>query len=342
MTRILLYGGCHALVLKNLLDSLYGSPRADVAVIINFQLIASGQPFPYERLADYDFFIYSPVENKGQYNTDVIAQRCRASGVQVICFPWMEWHGYCPGAVKGVFKGRYQWHYPGLLDLARHFDTFGSFVDHVVAHYPADETIDQIFEASSSRLASSEDRHDMPVRINDFIRKNFRQSRLFFISDHPSLAIYLHVIDQLAVLVGLEKPLPCTLPEPQADWRTPILPRVATRLGLDFSDSHWRDVDLLAGRESDLQTYLGLYFYEDSVVLGPGQDGTLYAEMGDSDVAQCVDPNTRIFALPTARREQAGLDEFVCLAMLSGQGIIIKQNTRFSIDTKQWRSTWDS
>ena len=341
MIKILLYGGCHALVLRDLFETLFDSADVELQLLINFHLIASAQPFPYERLNWCDVFIYSPIENKGEYNTDLLLERCHASDATPLCFPWMEWHGYCPGAVKGVFKGRFQWYYPALIALAERFERFGPFMDHVVANFPANDVIDQTFAVSGGKLASSEARHEMPVRISGFIETFYRSSRLFMISDHPSLILYLHVLDQISERVGLRRRHELQRDEPQWRWRTPILPKVAERLRLSFTDTGWVDDELIPNRTLSLETYLGLYFHQDSVILGPVDDADLRIGRTTRPVKASTDPSTRIVASPLAREDCGHLDRYLCRETLSGPEIVLPPNAEFEIDKRKWRSTWD-
>ena len=338
--KILLYGGCHALVLRDLFEDVVDQNVVEISLLINFHLISSGQPFPYERLEWCDVLIYSPIENKGDYNTDLLLERCQAAQVQALCFPWMEWHGYCPGAFKGVFKGRFQWYYPKLAELAEQFDRFGSFVDYVFAHFPSDDVIDRSVARSSGKLASSEDRHNMPIRIADFIKASFRDSRLFLISDHPSLTLYLHVLGQIFDHLGLPRLREPSCVEPQWRWRTPIFPRVAERLGLRFTDTSWVDDELVPGCTSSIESYLSLYFHKDSVILGPldAPESIFGTELLPQRTP--VGRTTRIVASPLTKSD-GRYGEYVCLETLSGPEIALEPDTRFAIDTSQWRSTWD-
>ena len=133
----MLYGGCHAQVMRDYFVNAYDPSDVEVDLVVNFELIRSGEPFPAARLAKCDALVYSPIENKGAYNTAALKDQCRGAGKLDICFPWLEWHGYNPGATKGLFKSRHQWFYPDLIALAESFDEFESFRDYVIEHYPA-------------------------------------------------------------------------------------------------------------------------------------------------------------------------------------------------------------
>ena len=267
--KIMLYGGCHAQIMRDFFVSAYDTAEIEVDLLINFELIASGRPFPFGRLDACDVLIYSPIENKGAYNTSLVEAHCRTTDTQAICFPWLEWHGYCPGAVKGPFKSRHQWYYPDLLQIAADFDEFAAFFEHVVSSYPSDDVIDRTFLLSSEKLVAAEQRHDMQVRLSDCIEENYRSSRLFLISDHPSRVVYAHVLRQIMAILKLPFREDALVGEPQWQCRTPIFPRVAQRLGLAFDDREWADDLLLPGRLSGLETYLNLYFHGAGVVLAP-------------------------------------------------------------------------
>lgn len=341
LRKVLLYGGCHALVLRDLLTTVFGD-RVAATLLVNFELIRTGVPFPYEELSRYDVVVYSPIENKGEYNTVHLVEACRAIGVEAIGFPWLEWHGYCPGASKGEFKNRFQWRYPALIEAASSFADFETFVEWAIECFPDDATIDAAFVGSTAMLRSAEDRHDMPIRVSDFILENHRKSRLFLISDHPSLALYLHVLRQLLALIGvaddgrlLERSVRDT-EEPQWRWRTPILPRVAERLALRFADTAWIDDEIVPGRALDLRSFLLLYYHRGSVILGPiGSDTSLRPVGG---LERSVEPTTRLVA--DRLGDGSSRDNYRLLEVLSGGAVPLERNQRFEIDDRQWRSAW--
>lgn len=343
MKRILIYGGCHALILRDMLLQILPDGSVQIELLINFHLIKSALPFPYEGLINFDVVIYSPIENKDEYNTSILRQHCRDLGVRCLCFPWLEWHGYCPGAVKGIFKGRFQWHYPQLLAIAADFERFDTFYDHVSARFPDNEVIDHGLEYTTALLRASECRHEMDIRTADYITDHFRASRLFLISDHPSRDVYLHVLAQLLDLLALEAIADLAkLPsgEPQWRWRTPILPKVAQALGLAFSDPLWVDDELVPGTGWDLRTYLSLYFYPRSVILGPIDHARIFVREPSLDESETMDGVTRLFAYPAADLSGDGLEDYTLLETLSGRRPAVGPHARFAIKPDQWRSTW--
>ena len=308
--KLLVYGGCHALILKRLVDTLGPAGGHEVEALINFQLIGEGRPFPYERLGAFDAVVFSPIENKGAYNTDALAAQCRQAGVPAICYPWLEWHGYCPGAQKGEFWGHRQWFYPDLIDLRHRFDDLDAFVRHVRAEYPSEAAIRRVTDISTRMLTEQERRNACAVTISDVIAERFRHSRLFLISDHPALPIYRSVIEQLERLLGvvLVPSWPGSLPEPQPEERTPIFPRVAEALGLRFSDARWRSEARPQG-EIGLDDYLALYFHHGEELATACRPTRL---LHRSDAADACDPvAVAPFTQVLIRRSSpAGADHF--------------------------------
>ncbi len=343
LRKVLLYGGCHALVLRDLLAAYFGD-AVEATLLVNFDLIGSGQPFPYERLSQFDVVLYSPIENKGEYNTNHLVEACRAKRVEAFCYPWLEWHGYCPGATKSTFKNRFQWHYGGLVDAAASFDSFERFLEWAIDAYPDNATIDETFRRSHAMLLAAEQKHDMPIRVADFISDHYRYDRLFLISDHPSLKIYIHVLRQILSLIGIADGGACERmarreAEPQRRWRTPIFPRVATRLDLRFSDTKWIDEDIVPERSIDLRSYLLLHYHGDSIIMGPKTSASISPVAGFG-TNHDVMATTRIVADHIGNVPGDRGDEYRLLDVLSAEALPLARNQHFRIDADQWRSTW--
>lgn len=259
--RLLIYGGCHALILKRLVDELGDSPRTRVDLLINYDLVASNQPFNYDMLKNYDALIYSPIQNKGIYNTSYLDEACASSGVQAIRFPWLEWHGYAMSADKGQFWGHHGWHFPDLIALGRDFEDEQSFARTAIHEFPSAQTIRHLFDVTTQRLAAQEIETDCHVRVSGFIGENFRRRRLFLTPDHPTAELYRCVVEQIEALLG-RRLIPSwspDMPELQPEERTPILPRIAAETDLAFTDTSWRCETQPLGAMS-LDAFLALHF----------------------------------------------------------------------------------
>lgn len=260
--KLLAYGGCHALVIKRLIDELGPPGRHSVDLLINFQMIARGEPFPFERIGAYDALVYSPVENKGAHNTSHVDEACAALGVQAVRFPWLEWHGYAPGADKDLFWGNVGWFYPGLIEHARHFSSFEAFARSALREFPSDEQVAALVAYSTGKLVDQERRVGCEVPVSDFILAGFRERRMFSIPDHPTLHLYRFLMDGIERVLGtrLIATWPSDLPEPQPEASTPILPRVAESLRLSFADATWR-CDTQPVHPMSVEAFLALHFH---------------------------------------------------------------------------------
>jgi hypothetical protein len=344
--RILIYGGCHAQIIRELLCKVLAPGAFELSLLVNFQLIASGKQFPYADLERYDVVIYSPIENHGDYNTDRLREACAAIGCHCICFPWLEWHGYCIGAQKGVFKGRHQWYYPELQALAERFIDFDTFYEYAVDNFPDDRTIDRIFNASTAMIRAAEQKHEMVVRISDFIASHFQANRLFFISDHPSLAVYAEIIAQILVALKCSPHAALGVEEPQWQLRTPIFPRVAKRIGLKFHDSDWVDHELMPGESWNLRAYLQLYYYPDAVILGPLENAQIFyrgaagSRPGRPMAHSFLPAETRLYAQPAPQLESGALANYELVEILKGPENLPGAVKTFSINPNDWKSTW--
>jgi hypothetical protein len=270
--NLLVYGGCHALILKRLIDELGPQGRHHVTLLINFQVVASGKPFPYEKLRDYDVVIYSPIQNKGDYNTSFLEEACEECGVPTICFPWLEWHGHSPGADKDWFWGHHGWYFPALVELSREFWDCSAFSRFVRAEYPSQEAIQTYFADTTRRLKEQEQAFDCQVKISDFVLDNYHDRRMFLTPDHPTLVLYRYVVNEIENLVGtrLVASWPSDLPELQPEERTPILPRIAAETQLTFADTTWRS-ETQPLVTMDLDGFLALHFQAGRRALSQGE-----------------------------------------------------------------------
>lgn len=244
--RILIYGGCHAQVLQGILKrTLF--PRATIDTVINFELIAQEVPFPFERLKNYDVFLCSPVVNKGPWNTDLITNEAESAGLQVISYPWLQWHGYFPTIKKMQLAGLTIWFYECLESLALEQSRVADFVSEALEGDFLRGVIKTNLYESTDRLSAHEKDNKTDVVVSDFILQNYSNRRLFMTPDHPALCLYQEVSRQIGTLLGkFTWPL-IDRSEPQNDDWTPILPRVHKGLSLKFTANKLR----LAGAEPE-------------------------------------------------------------------------------------------
>lgn len=337
--KILFYGGCHAIIMRHRFNEFVRQP-IEADCLVNFQLIASGRPFPYEELTRYDCIVFSPIENKGEYNTDGLVEYCLRAGIQTVSYPWLEWHGYCPTATKGDFLGHVQWFYPDLLRRSAEFGIFSDFVESVIDAFPDDRAIDDIKEKSSAHLAAMEERNKTDVRISPFIRNEFRKSRLFLISDHPSTTLYLRVMAELANAMDVDFDEERGNVEDYAQqwqWeeRTPIFPRVKERLGLQFDDPTWRSNSKFPGATLSLEKYLRLYFHYAGEI-ATSRNATFLMPRASAAHAQPVDAGVRFVVDRVAMSEARGLQCVKIIANLEGEIIEPAGDHEFFINAEDW------
>ena len=256
--RILIYGGCHAEILRRLLKAHGSAQNLDVDVLINFQLIASGQPFPLADLPGYDLLIYSPIENHGRYSTRYLQDDLRTLGVPAICFPWLEWHGYAPNARKLALSPTLDWAFPDLFDKAAGFADFDLFVAHVLRDYPARAIVVENAQRSSAFIRDAEQRSSADIGVAGFIEQTHRSQRLFQTCDHPSRPLYAFVLREIAARAGLvlDHDAEMLREEPQPEVVVPILPIVAEELKLEFVADPWRDDQVM----QDIRAFLHQHY----------------------------------------------------------------------------------
>ena len=77
--RVLNYGGCRAGVLRQIFDQY---TDVDVDHITNYKMISARKTFPYEKLSEFDWVVYSPIKNKGEWNTEYLVENCKIRGVR--------------------------------------------------------------------------------------------------------------------------------------------------------------------------------------------------------------------------------------------------------------------
>lgn len=242
--RVLFYGGCHAQVLHQMFDA-FAVGEHEYRHLINFALIASGEPFPYDTLPRFDWVVFSPIMHQPGYNTADLPERCRNLGVRTASYPWLQWNGYFPGVAKGVSPlAGDEWFYPRLSEQARRATSLPAFEDQVYDGFRAAAAgepdsagwASDALAETSGRLAQHERQSAVDLPVSQFIEAAWRQVRLFLTPDHPSIALYRVVAAAVADHLGipLDRSLAYTAWEPQAAPQTPILPAVHHHLGLRF------------------------------------------------------------------------------------------------------------
>ncbi|KAB2755183.1 hypothetical protein F9K98_24945 [Brucella anthropi] len=239
MTKILIYGGCHARILQRLLSrALIG--KATIDVIINYEIIEEGIPFPKYRIPDYDHFIFSPIVNKEEWNTDDIVNVCRKKGVNTISYPWLQWNGYFPGVQKISVLGVQAWFYQFIIDEMQNHCDVHEFIESIIKGGVEKKNIEENIISTTNRLKQNEHDSGTDVIISDFILYNYKKKRLFLTPDHPSRFVYQELLKRIIPKLGFFSWPTYLFREPQNEAWTPILPSVARSLNLSFSNTTFR------------------------------------------------------------------------------------------------------
>jgi hypothetical protein len=261
--RILFYGGCHGTVLRNLFRRFAYPPVPECRSALSYELVEQEPEFPYRLLDGIDAVVYSPILNKGRHNTVHLEEEAARRGVVALSYPWLEWHGYFPSARLGICPwAQDDWTYADILQKRNGFNKFDEFATWALEEYEGPEDLDGFVKWTTGLLYQYEQGDG--IAVSDFIATNFRRERLFNTANHPGNALYIYVAKSIATRlhISLRPELDaCTRPfMPEAF--TPILPRVAARLGLEFAGAEQMHIDVFGPKLAlSAREWLALYYY---------------------------------------------------------------------------------
>ena len=176
--RVLLYGGCHAAAIKRIVER-HGSRNDHVELLVNFAMIAHGQPFPYDDLDRFDCVVFNPIRRKDEWNTARLDDELEQRRIPSVKYPWITWLGYFPGAVKTDFGWHAEWWSQPLVDLAREHETFETFYDEVVHGEALADLALTAVEESTAELRRREVSEQVNLPLAEHIHAHFRERRLF-------------------------------------------------------------------------------------------------------------------------------------------------------------------
>jgi hypothetical protein len=263
--RVLVYGGCHAEVLRWCLEE-YAGVQADK--ITNFNLIETGTPFPYDRLGSYGAVIFNPIFSQTEWNTRHLEEECQRRGIPVVRYPWLEWGGYWPQTrITTTGWGKLWWCH--LLDkVARTSSSFDAFVDRVFEKDTFARAASDALAASTKALEYRETWGNVDVPISSYVLEHYKSRRLFLTPSHPANELYFLVLRGIADKLGLR--IDRTLFQRDAQLQTgsmlPVLPGVAQHLSLEFPAGELAHHEIFAG-QFDLHGYLALHYRKSSAVM---------------------------------------------------------------------------
>lgn len=293
--RVLFYGGCHADVLHKLFARFCLESDYIGDLLTNYLLIAEKDSFPYEDLHKYDYVVYNPILNKGNFNTIYLKDYCDAHGIRSVCYPWLQWTGYAPKShkVEGL-----DWIFPDLLRERSRFARFEDFRSWVLDGWLTEADIKNNFEYTTNYLTDHEVKGGCDIKVSDFILENYCQRRLFVTPDHPATVTYAHIAVLVAEKLGvnLDPSLQGLVSELQSEHYLPILPRVVDALGLGFRSDEYSFHQILGPRVYGLSEWLRIFYFggKNVAMLTPQWGESVI--IGDTQVS--VSAQQLIFGLP--------------------------------------------
>ncbi len=260
--KILFYGGCHASAFRRIAEQ-FSSGTHQFDHLTNYSMIQRGEPFPFEFAAGFDLIIFSPIMNKGDWNTDRLETFCAKIGIPFIKFPWIQWEGYFPGMKKLNLGWHAGWWNVALKEEATKYENFDLFYQAVLeGDVLANEAKDNLNKTTNT-LRLREQESEVLISISDFITDNYQAERLMLTPDHASTSIYKHIFRQIEDIVGkvVDPGFYHTAMQIQHGLESPILPSVARALDLRFAGSDYRNIDFSGDALIILKDYLRLQYF---------------------------------------------------------------------------------
>lgn len=276
--KILIYGGCHATALQRILKK-YAVGNIAVDALINYRLIARKDDFPYEQLKNYDYILFNPILNRGEYNSSRIEDYCQLHGIRYFKYPWLQWGGYWPSPRKRNWGDETEWSllylkehaeiYAPDAHLNRSTNLFESYYESMFQASHFKGLMQQEVELTTMQLQSRESEGGVDFRISQFILENFQRKQLFLTPDHPTTELYKFVVCNLTEAMGIRIDPSFALSniEIQEGIRTPILPGVAEALKLDFHAADWGNDELFGEAYYSLRDYARTTFPAENIRL---------------------------------------------------------------------------
>ena len=223
------------------------------------------------------FRSFSPVLNKADWNTEHLEAACRRAGVKTLKFPWLQWGGYWPQAATRKWGAHGEWGLPRLTELGRQREPFERFYDRLFDPATFVDGLSDWVDFTTSRLQANERRGEVDLPVSDWIHQHYRDEQLFLTPDHPSNALYKHLMARIADALGLvlEPGFFSSRLEFQEGVRLPVLPAIQRALGLAFSSAEWGHHEFLGELSYGLREFALSYHVASQVVLGQTRHNTV-------------------------------------------------------------------
>lgn len=258
--KILFYGGCHATVLKKAFEE-YSLGDHEFDVITNYVLIAKKELFPYEIISKYDYIVFNPIFNKGDWNTVHIENYCLSTNTKVLKYPWMQWGGYWIDAKQRLWGGSKEWGSSYVNSLADKYPDINEYHQAVQSQSEAGVFAHKWIDKTTSFLQRNEINGNCDFVYSDWIHDNYSKEKLFLTPDHPSTFTYKKLITDISSSLGID--LDSTFydinHEFQSGVYSPIIGGVKSALKLEFVSDLWAHKEIWRGKSFDVKYYIDSY-----------------------------------------------------------------------------------
>lgn len=291
--RILFYGGCHANILNKIFSAYCTTPDFESRLITNYELIERGEKFPYDEIKGYDAVVFSPILNKGEYNTSNLLDFCRAHGLAAISYSWLQWNGYHPKSYK---LPDVEWVYSELVTRRKDFQSFEAFTNWALDEFVSERDILENKTYSTKRLKENEAAAAVEIRLSDIVDRYHRSNLLFVAPDHPTTFVYKIVASKIAhrLDIELQQAFFDLESEFHDEQKLAVLPKVEKMLNLAFDDAE-SSIRLRFGESRfNLKEWLRLSYYAELSSLACVASNDCRARIGDTWFA--AKPNELVMA----------------------------------------------
>lgn len=160
-----------------------------------------------------------------------------------ICIPSLFFNGYNPEIAYLRQPGSVLFYHDRImLQYIHDFDGFKGRLLVDEDFFPESFSKDCV-DASLTELAGRERKHNMDVRITDFIAEHYQRHRLFHVMNHPSVALIREVTARILGLLGITLNPGSVVPVGALDsWQFPIYRSHFLNLGIMFDNTpeYWR------------------------------------------------------------------------------------------------------
>jgi hypothetical protein len=313
--KVLFYGGCHANILNRIFTTYCAHPDFSGRLITNYELIESGEKFPYAEIQDYDAVVFSPILNKGEYNTSNLLDFCRNHDLKTVSYTWLQWNGYHPKTDK---LPDVEWIYSEFVTRRKDFQSFESFANWALDAFVSEQDILDNKIYSTNRLKENEASAEVEIRLSEIVERYHRTNLLFVAPDHPTTFVYKIVASKIAQRLGIE--LQQAFFDLEDEFHDEqilaVLPRVEQSLSLAFDSPMSSNRARFGESRFKLKEWLRLSYYAAPSSLACVASTGCLARIGDKSVT--AKPNELIMARQAADGKLQLLSHAGALGSLAG------------------------